>query len=131
MIVVDTHAWVWWVSEPEKLSQKARSVLDRAMAGNAIYISSISVWEVALLCKKGRLQLNTSVNAWVAETERLRFFTFVPVSNSIALRSIDLPEDFHNDQADRIIISTALELDLPVVTKDRRILNCRIVKAIW
>ncbi len=73
-----------------------------------IYISSISAWEVAILVSRGRLKLTMPANDWVAASEALPFFDFVPVSNSIALKSVQLPDSLHNDPADRIIIGFIL-----------------------
>ncbi len=57
MIILDTHVWVLFVSNPELLSKKAKKSLDTAMEEKGILISSISTWEVALLVAKKRLQL--------------------------------------------------------------------------
>ena len=65
MIVLDTHAWVWWVSDPERLSARAREAVDQAAKEGELYISSISVWEVALLAERGRLRLAMDVSEWI------------------------------------------------------------------
>ena len=57
MIVLDTHVWLWWISNPENLSTCACQAIDQAVAEKGIIISSISTWEVALLVDKGRLEL--------------------------------------------------------------------------
>ena len=131
MIVLDTHAWVWFVSNPELLSTKARKAVDTAMEHKEIYISSISVWEVALLAAKKRLRLTLNVVDWIARSEKLPFFQFIPVDNSIAITSTSLPEPLHHDPADRIIIATAISLDIPVVTKDEKLLVYPHVQSIW
>jgi PIN domain nuclease of toxin-antitoxin system len=131
MIVLDTHAWVWWASSPELLSAKARNVIKQAVDANALYISSISAWEVAMLTERGRLQLTMDVKDWIAVSEGLPFVTFVPVSNNIAIRSVQLPGKIHNDPADRIIMSTAISLGAALVTMDKKILNYSHIKAIW
>ena len=131
MIVLDTHAWIWWVSSPEFLSATAKQIIDEAVTERNIFISSISTWEVAILVSRGRLQLTTSPSDWVAASEALPFFDFVPVSNSIALKSVQLPGDLHNDPADRIIIATAVSLGAVLVTKDEKIRNYPHVKTVW
>jgi PIN domain nuclease of toxin-antitoxin system len=131
MIVLDTHAWIWWVSSPEFLSATAKQIIDEAVTERNIFISSISTWEVAILVSRGRLQLTTSPSDWVAASEALPFFDFVPVSNSIALKSVQLPGDLHNDPADRIIIATAISLGAVLVTKDEKIRNYPHVKTVW
>ncbi|MDA2937806.1 type II toxin-antitoxin system VapC family toxin [Acidobacteria bacterium AH-259-A15] len=128
MIVLDTHVWVWWISDPKRLSTRARKAIQRARADNAIYISSISVWEVALLVLRGRLRLTMDVRDWIAKSEDLPFVNFVPVDNRIALRSTSLPGRLHSDPADRIIIATALSMGAPLVTQDKRILRYPHIK---
>jgi len=131
MIVLDTHVWVWFVSNPEMLSRKARASVDQAMQEKGILISSISAWEVALLTANNRLQLTMDVADWITKSESLPFIRFVPVDNSIAIKSVNLMQPLHNDPADRIIIATALKAGVPVVTKDKKILNYPHVKTIW
>ncbi len=131
MIVLDTHAWVWFISNPELLSKRAKRYVDAAVEEKAIMISSISVWEVALLIAKKRLILTLELNDWIAKSEMLPFFKFIPVDNSIAIKSVNLPQPLHSDPADRIIIATAISLGAPIVTKDEKILNYSQVQTIW
>ncbi|MEN6507549.1 MAG: type II toxin-antitoxin system VapC family toxin [Smithella sp.] len=131
MIVLDTHAWIWWVSNPEFLSDKAKQIIDEAVTNRNVLISSISVWEVAILVSRGRLKLTMNPDDWVAASEALPFFDFVPVSNSIALKSVQLPGILHNDPADRIIIATAISMGAVLVTKDEKIRNYSHVKTVW
>ena len=123
MIVLDTHTWVWWVSNPANISLPARKIIDSNIENDEILISSISVLEVALLVAKGRLQLTIEVRDWIAKSERLPFVKFIPIDNAIAVKSVSLPKPFHSDLADRIIIATATTVGAPLVTKDERILN--------
>jgi len=131
MIVLDTHVWVWFVSNPELLSKRAKRSLDSAMEERRILISSISAWEVALLVANKRLRLTLDVTDWIAKSEMLPFIQFIPVDNSIAVKSVNLPQPLHSDPADRIIIATANAMGAPVVTKDKKILNYPHVKTIW
>lgn len=77
------------------------------------------------------MKLTMSPADWVAASEALPFFDFVPVSNSIALKSVQLPGILHNDPADRIIIATAVSLGAVLVTKDEKIRNYPHVKTVW
>ncbi len=131
MIVLDTHAWVWFVSNPELLSKKAKRTIERAVVDNNVFISSISAWEVALLTSKKRLLLSMEVADWIKKSEMLPFVNFIPVDNSIAVKSVNLPQPFHSDPADRIIIATAILLGASLITKDERILKYPHVKTIW
>lgn len=131
MIVLDTHAWIWFISNPELLSTKAARAINSAIQKKNILISSISVWEIALLVKKNRLKLTMDIIDWLRGTEKLPFIQFIPVDNEIALKSVGLSDPFHNDPADRIIIATALTAGAPLVTKDDRILKYPHVKTVW
>jgi PIN domain nuclease of toxin-antitoxin system len=130
VIVLDTHAWLWWLSDPNRLSRRARSAIDSSL-GAGVRVSSISAWEVTLLVRKGRLTLRLPPEEWIARSEALPFLRFVPVDNRIAVRSNALPAPIHEDPADRIIVATALALGAGLVTKDQRIRRYRHVKAIW
>lgn len=131
MIVLDTHVWVWWVSNPDQVSRRAREEIDLAMEREEICISSISCWEVALLVRKGRLELTMPLEDWIARSEALPFVRFLPLDNRIALRSNRLPGEIHEDPADRIIIATALTLGAPLVSKDTKIRDYPHVETIW
>ena len=131
MILLDTHAWIWWVSNPEELSEAARSRIDDAAEHSDVLVSCISTWEVMLLVAKSRLELSMDAKGWIAESERIPFVRFVPVDNQVAVKSVSLPMPFHSDPADRIIVATAMIADAAVVTKDQKLLNYAHVETIW
>jgi len=122
---------IWFISNPELLSKKANRVVDSALREEKIFISSISAWEVALLVYNKRLQLTLDVADWIAKSEMLPYFQFIPVDNAIAIKSVSLPKPLHSDPADRIIIATAISLGASLVTKDKKILNYPHVKTVW
>lgn len=131
MIVLDTHTWIWWVSNPELLSECAQKAIDDAIPDRNIYISCISTWEIALLVAKDRLQFTTDTTDWIVKSEALPFINFIPLNNTIALKSIHLTGSFHNDPADRIIVATTLSMGATLVTKDDKIRDYPYVKTIW
>ena len=131
MILLDTHAWVWFVNDPSQLSRPARKAAEAARAAGSTVVSSISSWEVAMLAASGRLKLTIDVRDWIAKCEALPFFNFVPVDNAIFVRSVLLPGPLHADPADRVIIATALMRDIPIVTKDRKIRDYPRIQSIW
>ena len=131
MIVVDTHVWVWYVADRERLSTTASELVEREISKHSAYVSSMSAWEVALLEAKGRLQLTIPAAEWIARVESLPLFRFVPVDNAIAVKSVGLAAPLHEDPADRIIIATALSLGAQLVTKDQRIRDYPHVRSIW
>lgn len=131
MILLDTHTWVWWVSNPEKLSTPARERIDEAATNKKIFISSISAWEVAMLVARGRLKLTMDVKDWIAKSESLPFFHFIPVTNQIAVKSVNLAGKLHSDPADRIIIATAIIQEAVLITADDKILEYPHVETLW
>ena len=131
MILLDTHVWLWWVSAPENLSENAVAAIEEAKDRNAIYFSSISCWEIAMLSKTGRLSLDRPVSKWIEITVVQNFATFLPVNNAIAVASVELPEPLHKDPADRILIATALTHGFKLVTKDHKIRQYPSIECVW
>lgn len=131
MTVLDTHAWIWWAADPQRLSRRARTAIDGAIQQRRLCLSCISVWEVATLVARGRLDLSIDVNDWVGASEALPFLRFVPIDSRIALRSARLPEPFHRDPADRIIVATALVLGAELVSKDERMHAYTAIRTVW
>jgi PIN domain nuclease of toxin-antitoxin system len=132
MIVLDTHAWIWFINSPEVLSKRAASAIEKARnSGEGLHISCISTWEIHMLAAKGRLSLAIAPEVWVARCERLSFVRFHPVNNSIARLAVSACGTMHADPADRIIVATALYLGASVVTRDERIKACGLAPCIW
>ena len=132
MILLDTHALIWWVSEPSRIPVRARRVLDAAVeAGQPVGVSSISIWEVAMLVQGGRLAFTMPTDVWIARVESLPFLTFLPVDNRIAARAVQLEDFPHRDPADRIIAATALGAGATLATADARLRAYPKLKTIW
>ena len=131
MIVIDTHVWLWWVSDPEQLSAPARQAIDLAAQQRELFVSTISAWEVAMLVEKGRLTLTLDVRDWIARSEALPFLTFTPLTNAIAVEAVRLPNFPHADPADRIIAATTLSLGAALVSKDEKLRGYLSLRTIW
>jgi PIN domain nuclease of toxin-antitoxin system len=131
VIVLDTHAWVWFLADPARLSRAARAAIDAAMAEEAVAVSSMSCWEVAMLASRGRLQFTIPAAEWLAKATALPVFMFVPIDNEIAVEAVGLPSSVHPDPADRFIVATARSLGAALVTKDARLRRCGQVACVW
>lgn len=131
MILLDTHAWIWWLSAPNRVGPEARREIATAVAHGAALVSSVSVWEIALLATRGRLTLDRPVRAWLAEAESVAGFRFVPVDNRIATESVLLGAGLHADPADRFIAATALLLGVPLATADEKLRACAPLRTVW
>jgi PIN domain nuclease of toxin-antitoxin system len=131
VIVLDTHAWVWWVNSPKLLSRPAIRAVDDAAKRHELFVSTISAWEMAMLVEKGRLELTMDIRDWIARCEALPFLSFVPLSPAIAVESVRLPDFPHSDPADRIIVATAMTLGARLVTKDSRLMRYKNIRTVW
>ncbi|HEX6943819.1 MAG TPA: type II toxin-antitoxin system VapC family toxin [Gemmatimonadaceae bacterium] len=132
MIVLDTHALLWWVSAPDKIPRKSRRLLDKAMAEKKpIAVSSISLWEIAMLVERGRLELTMPLAAWISHLESIPWLSFVAVDNGIAVRSVQLDGFSHRDPADRIIVATALAQNATLITADDRLRTYSPLRSAW
>jgi PIN domain nuclease of toxin-antitoxin system len=132
MILLDTHALIWWVAEPRRIPAKAQRLIDGAIAATEqIAVSSISLWEIAMLIDRGRLALTLDTNVWIAHVEAIPLLDFVPVDNRIAVRAVQLQAFPHRDPADRMIVATALGLGATVISADARLRGYKPVKTAW
>jgi PIN domain nuclease of toxin-antitoxin system len=120
VILLDTHVLVWLDEGSSRLGGKALQLIDRALAEEALVVSAISFWEVAMLVRKGRLALQGEVEVWRREL-LAKGVREIPLHGGVAIRAATL-RDFHGDPADRLIVSTALEMSAALATADERIL---------
>ena len=130
MTLLDTHAWIWHLTAPQELSATAQTAIERARRERAALVSAISVWELFMLVKKGRLELTITPEAMLRRAERLSYLQFVEVDHHMARRSVVLP-DIHGDPADRLIVATAQELGCTLISRDRHLRRYPDVEVIW
>ncbi len=122
MIVLDTHALIWWLGDDKRLSRSARSTIDKSIAnGEGVVISAISAWEVAMLVKRGRLALSMAVDEWLLAVGSIEGVSIVPITAEVAVHSANLPGEFHQDPADRMIVALARERNAVLLTADEKI----------
>ncbi len=132
MIVLDTHAVLWWASgQHSSLSPAALRSIEAELDGGRIAISSISAWEIAMLVARDRVALAVDTDQWLELVGQIEAVRFVPVDNDISVRSVELPGEFHKDPADRIIVATARSLGAPLVTADEKIRAYTHLRTIW
>lgn len=132
MIVLDTHALVWWVTGDLQLSANASAAIAKEQRdAGQILVSAITSWEIAMLVKKGRMALAMDLDEWLAAVEGMDGIRVVPISSRVAVQSVQLPGDFHKDPADRFIVALAREMNAPLITADDKIHAYPHVRWIW
>lgn len=128
MIVLDTHAWIWWRSDPRRLSANARQVIADA---DRLGLSSVSVWELGTLVRRGRISLDREVRHWVRQAVADPRVDVLPPDADVALAAALLDDAFPGDPADRVIYATARHLDAPLLSRDERIARFDPARLVW
>ena len=129
--LLDTHVWIWWNMQPRKLSSKVASVIGNAHLYEEMLLSAISPWEFCKLLEKRKIGISCDPQEWMREALKMSKLRLVAISPVIAYRSTVLPQPFHDDPADQIIVATAREENATILTQDRLIRNCRAVRSLW
>ena len=122
--LLDTHVILWFRLEPERLGAKSLKLLSKRQT--KIAISAVSALEIAQLVYKGRIEIGQPVDQWFQESLRLFGCRASTLSPEISATAYSLPEPFHSDPADRILVATALDAKQTLLTADRRILQSGI-----
>jgi PIN domain nuclease of toxin-antitoxin system len=121
-LLLDTCAAIW-LAEDEPLSENAAKTIDQAgKSGTTIYVSPMTAWEIGLLNARGRLAMSTSPKKWFEALLAVPGISLTDLSTEILIASSFLPGDPPRDPADRIIVATAREHGLQLVTRDKALL---------
>lgn len=123
LVLIDTHVWVWLLNGDQKLNPKALKAIERSLSEEAVLLSAISPWEVAMLVSKRRLTLDRDVGEWVQTATSISGIRIEPISPEIAVASTRLPGELHPDPADRLIAATARHLGAVLITDDQKLLD--------
>jgi PIN domain nuclease of toxin-antitoxin system len=120
--LLDTHIWIWSLTDARRLSSPVRAVLARPE--NELWLSSVSVWEFLTLVRKNRLNIVGNANRWLREALTTTQLREAPVTHAVAMESerLRLP---HWDPADRFIAATSRLLEATLITADRRLIEAQ------
>ena len=125
--LLDTHVLIWWLDAPDRLSPAQRAVVAAANSASPLLVSDISLWEVATLHSLGRIGLTVPLREWLDKATAAPLVRRQGISPAIAAALATLPDSFHRDPADRILVATAFVLGATLLTQDRRILDAGLV----
>jgi PIN domain nuclease of toxin-antitoxin system len=114
-ILLDTQCWLWMAAFPERLSSRARELVETTE--HELFLSSASAWEIAIKCANGKLRLPQAPERYVvSRMSRLRTHP-LPIEHAHALRVSALPPH-HRDPFDRLLVAQAQLGQLPILTAD-------------
>jgi len=128
--MLDTHTWIWWMSDSTDLSSAEREALNSLDPDHRPVISNISLWEFGNLVGMGRLEIDGTIEDWLSVAASPATVKIQPITPGIVAEMNRLPDSFHRDPADRLIVATARALNLQLATKDRKIRKSRLAK-LW
>jgi PIN domain nuclease of toxin-antitoxin system len=129
-VLLDTHIWLWWLTANSPLTAKERSALDQAAQRRELCIAAISIWEVQILHAKGRIELPLPFAEWLMRATDERVVSIFPLDSDVVIAVDGLPDSFHGDPADRIIVATARAHAIAMATRDAAIRRARVVR-LW
>lgn len=129
MVVLDTHAWIWWADDPARLSPTALAAIEKA---DPIGVAAISCWELAMLSQSGRLTLDREPARWVRQALAQPGVVAIPLGPKVALEAALLDrQEFVGDPADRLIYATARDVGAPLITRDQRLRDFDPRGTVW
>lgn len=131
MILLDTHVIIWAAIEPKRLSRAAESALRRARRADGLAMSSISLWEMASLFARRRIETYGTIEASVRQVLETVGVMVRPITQEIAILATQFPESYPRDPADRLIGATARAEGLALITQDERIRSSPLLRTIW
>ncbi len=131
MILLDTHALVWWAADAARLSARAKRAIRSALREGHVVASAISLFEIATAIRRGRLVLAVPSEQWLADVRLLPELRFEPVSAEIAEVAGSFDGAVPGDPADRIIAATAIALGLKLITADKQLRRAPRLQTVW
>jgi len=123
LLLLDTHVIVWSLMQPNELSDSIIKTINSAQENGNLLLSSISLWEIAMLKAKKRINIYQPIKEFLKTIVDIDGMNIVDLSSGIAAESTLLVDDFHGDPADRIIAATAIETGAIILTRDSKILS--------
>lgn len=130
MILLDTHILLFWFGDTAQLSEKQQEILKTVNKDEPFLLSDMSLWEIATLYSLKRIALNLPLRDWFERAVALPVVRRVSITPAIAAEVAALPDSFHRDPGDRVIVATARVLGATLLTQDQRIIDARLVRTL-
>ena len=131
MILLDTHVVYWAAAEPKQLSRDAARAIETAAGAGGLWVSSVSLYELAGMVKGGRVRTGGPPQKAVEAILGAVRAGVHEITPEIAVLAQHFPDDFPRDPMDRLIAATARALGIPLVTKDERMIDSPLIETIW
>jgi PIN domain nuclease of toxin-antitoxin system len=131
LILLDTHALVWWLDGSGKLPARTRRSCQQAARRRELATSAASILEIATLVRSERLRFRMSFEEWLADVKALPELTITPINADIAAVAGCYGDSVQGDPADRLIIATAQLSGATLATGDGAIRRMKLVRTIW
>ncbi len=128
--LLDTHVLIWWFDDRQRLSRSQQEAIAAASGDSPLLVSDVSLWEVAMLHSRGRIRLKIPLREWLEAAVAPPLVRRCGISPAVAAELAALPDSFHRDPADRILVATARVLGATLLTQDRRIVDAALVETI-
>ena len=125
--LLDTHVLLWWFDASPRLPASYERLIRDPNPEKPFWVSDISLWEIAMLVQLGRIRLRMPLREWLEAATAPPLVRRIGISPAVAAEVAALPDTFHRDPADRILVATARVLGATFLTQDRRIIEAEIV----
>lgn len=130
-LLLDTHILIWWVQgELGLLTDQERRVIVDEVGKHELLVSDISLWEIALLVERRRIRLSLPLRDWLEKATAPPLVQRCHLTPAVVSRTLSLPDNFHRDPADRLIVCTALVHQARLATRDHRILSAGLIASL-
>jgi len=126
-VLLDTHVFLWWIDDDKRLSERARSIITDG--SNALFVSVVSSWEIAIKAQLGKLDLPANLEQFVAKQLDENYMTILPIQLTHTLAIYRLPL-LHSDPFDRMLVTQSRFENIPILTADP-LIKQYVVQSIW
>ncbi|MGI9214219.1 MAG: type II toxin-antitoxin system VapC family toxin [Gammaproteobacteria bacterium] len=122
-IIIDTHIFLWLMEGSSDLKESEIELINKVIHNGQILVPSISIWEIAMLQKLGKITLSMPIKYWIEQSLNQKGIVIAAFDTEILIESVFLPGNFHKDPADRMIVATSRIKKVPLLTHDQRIID--------